>query len=95
MTDRALQSAALNSLEANRATTEYGSIDSAPRTDDGLADPGATNRSEVSRKSIAALVVKVAMSLDVEVGHSLGLSKPEMVGDPCTAGRSAARSFPI
>jgi uncharacterized protein YbjT (DUF2867 family) len=32
---------------------------------------------EVSRKSVAALVVKLAQSQDLEVRHSLGLSKPE------------------
>ena len=33
--------------------------------------------SVVSRKSVAALVVKLAQSPDLEVGHSLGVSKPE------------------
>jgi len=31
----------------------------------------------VSRKSVAALVVKLAMSPELEVRHSLGVSKPE------------------
>jgi hypothetical protein len=31
----------------------------------------------VSRKSVAALVVKLATSPGLEVGHSLGVSKPE------------------
>ena len=33
--------------------------------------------SVVSRKSVAALVVKLAQSPELEVGHSLGVSKPE------------------
>jgi hypothetical protein len=31
----------------------------------------------VSRKSVAALVVKLAQSPDLEVRHRLGLSKPQ------------------
>jgi len=31
----------------------------------------------VSRKSVAALVVKLAMSPELEVRHSLGVSKPQ------------------
>ena len=32
---------------------------------------------EVSRKSVAALVVELVQTPDLEVRHSLGLSKPE------------------